>query len=131
MLVPSPAVVTSTGWSFAKEDTASSRGVQPSAPTQSHTRLGRCSGSSATYFPGSLSASGSGKGPEERIKIGQEIWKIAVDELWAIGTVGLSPAFMGVRVTSGKMENVPSRHFNVQDGQTPNLSRPSTFFFKS
>jgi peptide/nickel transport system substrate-binding protein len=78
-----------------------------------------------------LLASGSGKGPEERIKIGQEIWKIAIDELWAIGTVGLSPAAMGVRVTSNKVENVPSRHFNVQDGQTPNLSRPSTFFFKS
>jgi peptide/nickel transport system substrate-binding protein len=78
-----------------------------------------------------LLASGSSKGPEERIKIGQEIWKLAVDELWAIGTVGLSPAAMGVRVTSNKLENVPSRHFNVQDGQTPNLSRPSTFFFKS
>jgi peptide/nickel transport system substrate-binding protein len=77
-----------------------------------------------------LLASGSGKSPEERIKIGQEIWKLAVDELWAIGTVGLSPAAMGVRVTSNKLENVPSRHFNVQDGQTPNLSRPSTFFFK-
>lgn len=78
-----------------------------------------------------LLASGSAKGAEERLKIGQEIWKLAVDELWAIGTVGLSPAFMGVRVTSGKMENVPSRHFNVQDGQTPNLSRPATFFIKS
>ncbi len=78
-----------------------------------------------------LLASGSAKEVEERIKIGQEIWKLAVDELWAIGTVGLSPAAIGVRVTSNKLENVPSRHFNVQDGQTPNLSRPSTFFFKS
>lgn len=78
-----------------------------------------------------LLASGSAKEVDERIKIGQEIWKLAVDELWAIGTVGLSPAAIGVRVTSNKMENVPSRQFNVQDGQTPNLSRPSTFFFKS
>jgi hypothetical protein len=37
---------------------------------------------------------------------------------------------MGVRVTSNKMGNVPGRHLNLQAGQTPNISRPATFYFK-
>lgn len=67
--------------------------------------------------------------PEERVTIGQEIWKIVTDEVWTIGTVGQSGAFMGVRVAKNNMGNLPSRQFNIQAGQTPNISRPSTFFF--
>ncbi len=67
--------------------------------------------------------------PEERITIGQEIWKIITDEVWTIGTVGQSGAFMGVRVVKNNMGNIPSRQFNIQAGQTPNISRPSTFYF--
>ena len=68
--------------------------------------------------------------PEERVKIGQEIWKIITDEVWTMGTVGQSGAFMGVRVVKNNMGNIPSRHFNIQAGQTPNISRPATFYFK-
>lgn len=67
--------------------------------------------------------------PEERIAIGQEIWSIITDEVWTMGTVGQSGAFMGVRVVKNNMGNVPSRHFNVQAGQTPAISRPATFYF--
>lgn len=67
--------------------------------------------------------------PEERVTLGQEIWKIITDEVWTIGTVGQSGAFMGVRVVKNNMGNIPSRQFNIQAGQTPNISRPSTFFF--
>jgi peptide/nickel transport system substrate-binding protein len=73
---------------------------------------------------------GPGLSEEERIRLGKEIWKIAIDDVWVIGTVGLSGAFMGVRVTSNKMGNVPGRHLNLQAGQTPNISRPATFYFK-
>ena len=67
--------------------------------------------------------------PEDRVKIGQEIWKIITDEVWTIGTVGQSGAFMGVRVVKNNMGNIPSRLFNIQAGQTPNIARPSTYFF--
>jgi len=67
---------------------------------------------------------------EERIEIGKEIWHIITDEVYSIGTVGQSGAFMGVRVYKNNMGNIPSRQFNIQAGQTPNVSRPSTFFFK-
>ena len=69
--------------------------------------------------------------PEERIEIGREIWRIITDQVWTIGTVGQSGAFMGVRVYKNYMGNIPSRQFNIQAGQTPNISRPSTFFFKN
>ena len=39
-----------------------------------------------------------GKKEDGTRKIAQEIWKIIVEEQWSIGTVGLSPAFMGVRI---------------------------------
>jgi peptide/nickel transport system substrate-binding protein len=67
--------------------------------------------------------------PEERITIGQEIWSIITDEVWTMGTVGQSGAFMGVRVVKNNMGNIPSRLFNIQAGQTPAITRPSTFYY--
>ncbi len=71
------------------------------------------------------------KNLEERNKIAQEIWKIYVDAVLAIGTVGLSPAFLGLRITSNKLGNIPARHVNAQHMRTPTSSRPTTIFFKS
>ena len=68
--------------------------------------------------------------PDERVEIGQEIWEIITDDVWSIGTVGQSGAFMGVRVASNELGNIPDRQLNIQAGQTPNISRPSTFFFR-
>ncbi len=67
---------------------------------------------------------------DERVEIGQQIWEIITDEVWSIGTVGQSGAFMGVRVASNELGNIPDRQLNIQAGQTPNISRPSTFFFR-
>ena len=67
---------------------------------------------------------------EERIKLGKEIWRIAVEEQWAIGTVGLSPAAQGVRIVSNNVGNNPARQYNSPDGMTPATSRPETLFFK-
>ncbi len=61
----------------------------------------------------------------------QEIWKIIVEQQWSIGTVGQSPAFMGVRIVKNNMGNVPARQVNAQHARTPCTSRPVTFFFKS
>jgi len=69
-------------------------------------------------------------GPEERIKNAQEIWKIAAEEQWSIGTVGQSPAFMGIRIVKNNMGNVPARQVNAQHARTPCTSRPETLFFK-
>jgi peptide/nickel transport system substrate-binding protein len=78
-----------------------------------------------------LFRSAAGKKEAERAKIGQEIWKIVVEECWIIGTVGLSPAVNGVRLIKNNMGNIPARHVNAQHVRTPNTSHPATFFFKS
>ncbi|MGQ4808520.1 hypothetical protein NKDENANG_01903 [Candidatus Entotheonellaceae bacterium PAL068K] len=69
--------------------------------------------------------------PEERLQLGKQIWQIVIEEQWAIGLVGLSPAFLGLRVAKTDLGNIPSRQFNSPDTKTPGISRPVTFFWKS
>jgi peptide/nickel transport system substrate-binding protein len=78
-----------------------------------------------------LFRSAAGKQTPERNKIAQEIWRILIDEQYSIGTVGLSPATMGVRVVSRKMGNIPARQINAPHTRTPGSSHPATFFFKA
>ncbi len=78
-----------------------------------------------------LFKSAPGKKAAERRKIAQEIWKILVDGQFSIGTVGLSPAVMGVRIVSKRMGNIPARQVNAQHARTPCSSHPATFFFKA
>ena len=52
-------------------------------------------------------AAGGQKDRRSAIKTAQEIWKILVDQQYGIGTVGQSPALMGVRIVSNKLGNIP------------------------
>jgi peptide/nickel transport system substrate-binding protein len=65
-----------------------------------------------------------------QISYAKEVWKIITEEVWGIGTVGQSPAFMGVRIVKNNMGNIPERQANAQHTRTPWTSQPSTFFFK-
>ena len=67
---------------------------------------------------------------EDRVKNAKEIWRIIVEQTWSIGTVGQSPAFMGVRIVKNNMGNVPERQVNAQHARTPHTSMPETFYFK-
>jgi peptide/nickel transport system substrate-binding protein len=67
---------------------------------------------------------------EERIALAKEIWKIAVDEVWTIGTVGLSPGIQGVRVAKTTMGNLPARQWVSAVSDNPQISHPETFYFK-
>ncbi len=66
----------------------------------------------------------------EHLELGKKVWRIAIQEQWTIGTVGLSPAIMGVRVAKANMGNIPARQFNGSTTLSPAQSRPETFFFK-
>jgi peptide/nickel transport system substrate-binding protein len=78
-----------------------------------------------------LFRSANGKKTEERYTIAQEIFRILVDEQYSIGTVGQSPATMGVRVVSRRLGNIPARQINAQHCRTPGSSHPATFYFKA
>jgi peptide/nickel transport system substrate-binding protein len=77
-----------------------------------------------------LFRSAFGMKEEDRVKAGKEIWKIIAEQTWSIGTVGQSPAFMGVRLVKNNMGNVPGRQTNAQHVRTPYSSMPITFYFK-
>ena len=66
----------------------------------------------------------------ERNKKAQEIWKLAVDQVWAIGLVGQSPNYMGTRVVNTKLVNVPERVCISQHCRTPWSARPDQWYFK-
>jgi peptide/nickel transport system substrate-binding protein len=78
-----------------------------------------------------LFKSGPGLEEEARNKQIQEIWKILAEEAYSIGTVGLSPAVMGVRIVKNNVGNSPARQFNGQHGRTPSAMQPCTMYFKS
>ena len=67
---------------------------------------------------------------KERIQLGKEIWKIAAEEVYIIGVVGLGAARQGVRIVKNNMGNIPARMYNSPDGKTPGISRPATFYWK-
>lgn len=78
-----------------------------------------------------LFRSAGGQREQERFRTAQEIWKILVDQQYGIGTVGQSPALMGVRLVSNRLENTPSRACIAQHCRTPGGSTPATWFFRS
>ena len=67
---------------------------------------------------------------KERIQLGKDIWKIAAEEVFIIGVVGVGPAANGVRIVKTNMGNIPARQYNSPDGKTPAISRPVTFYYK-
>lgn len=69
--------------------------------------------------------------PEDQVKQAKEIWKLIAEGCWGIGTVGVSPAFMGVRIVSNKLGNIPERQLNAQHARTPGTSHPATYYFKA
>jgi peptide/nickel transport system substrate-binding protein len=78
-----------------------------------------------------LFRSASGQQQEERNRTAQEIWRILVGQQYTIGTVGQSPALMGVRLVSRRLGNIPGRACIAQHCRTPGTSHPETWFFKA
>ena len=76
-----------------------------------------------------LFRSAAGRREPERIEFAREIWRIVIDQQYGIGTVGQSPAFLGVRVTSNKLHNVPQRVCIAQHCRTPGGAHPETWYF--
>jgi peptide/nickel transport system substrate-binding protein len=78
-----------------------------------------------------LYTAASGLKSDGRNKNAQEIWKILVDQQYGIGTVGQSPAGLGVRLVSNKLGNIAGRVCNAQHCRTPGNSHPETWYFKT
>jgi peptide/nickel transport system substrate-binding protein len=73
---------------------------------------------------------GKAASPAQQVRIAQEIFKIWVDNLFEIGTVGLTPLDQGVVVVSTRLHNVPQTLAKDWPLRTPGNARTEQFFFK-
>lgn len=69
-------------------------------------------------------------GPAEKTKIAQELFKLWVDNMFEIGTVGLTATDQGVAVVNVKLHNVPANLTKDWPLRTPGNGRPEVWFFK-
>jgi peptide/nickel transport system substrate-binding protein len=69
-------------------------------------------------------------GPTEQVKIAQELFKLWVDNMFEIGTVGLTATDQGVAVVNAKLHNVPANLTKDWPLRTPGNGRPEVWFFK-
>lgn len=77
-----------------------------------------------------LFSSASGLPEAERNRVAQEIWRIAVDQVWSIGVVGVSPGSFGVRLVSNRLGNVPRRFCVANHCRTPSGAYPQQWYFR-
>ena len=70
-------------------------------------------------------------GRERQIELAQELFRIWAENIWEIGTVGLTPMVQGVIVVNKKMRNVPETAGNDWPLRTPGNTRTEQYFFKS
>jgi len=68
-------------------------------------------------------------GPDEQIKLSQELYRIWADNLYEIGTIGLTPMVQGVVVVGAKFRNVPATLGNDWPLRSPGNARTEQFFF--
>jgi peptide/nickel transport system substrate-binding protein len=68
-------------------------------------------------------------GPEEQVKLSQELYRIWADNVFEIGTIGLTPMVQGVVVTNTKFRNVPGTLGNDWPLRSPGNARTEQFYF--
>ena len=68
-------------------------------------------------------------GRTSRSSSAQELYRIWADNLYEIGTVGLTPMVQGVVVTNAKFRNVPTTLGNDWPLRSPGNARTEQFFF--
>jgi peptide/nickel transport system substrate-binding protein len=64
-----------------------------------------------------------------QIELAQELFRLWADNVWEIGTVGLTPAVQGVVVVNQNLRNVPAVAGNDWPLRTPGDTRPEQYFF--
>ncbi len=66
---------------------------------------------------------------DRQIELAQELFKVWADNVWEIGTVGLTPMVQGVIVVTDSLQNVPEVAGNDWPLRTPGNTRPEQYFF--
>jgi peptide/nickel transport system substrate-binding protein len=72
---------------------------------------------------------GKVSGPDRQAELAQELFRIWTENVWEIGTVGLTPMIQGVLVVNDKLMNVPDTAGNTWPLRTPGNTRPEQYFY--
>jgi len=67
--------------------------------------------------------------PDEQVKLSQELYRIWADNVFEIGTIGLTPMVQGVVVVNNRFRNVPTRMGNDWPLRSPGNARTEQFYF--
>jgi peptide/nickel transport system substrate-binding protein len=67
--------------------------------------------------------------PERQVELAHELFQIWTDNVWEIGTVGLTPMVQGVVVANANLRNVPEVAGNDWPLRTPGNTRLEQYFF--
>lgn len=67
--------------------------------------------------------------PERQIELAHELFRIWTDNVWEIGTVGLTPMVQGVVVANENLRNVPEVAGNDWPLRTPGNTRLEQYYF--
>jgi hypothetical protein len=67
---------------------------------------------------------------KQHYELRKKIWRIAIEEHYVIGAVGLAPGIMGLRVVKNSVGNVSQRMLNGPSSLHPKQSKPETAFYK-
>jgi len=67
--------------------------------------------------------------PDEQVKLSQELYRIWADNVFEIGTVGLTPMVQGVVVVNNRFRNVPAKMGNDWPLRSPGNARTEQFYF--
>jgi peptide/nickel transport system substrate-binding protein len=68
-------------------------------------------------------------GPDEQVKLSQELYRIWADNVFEVGTIGLTPMVQGVVVVNNKFRNVPTTLGNDWPLRSPGNARTEQFYF--
>ena len=68
-------------------------------------------------------------GPEEQAKLARELFRIWADNVFEIGTIGLTPMVQGVVVAAKNFRNLPTELGNDWPLRSPGNARTEQFFF--
>jgi peptide/nickel transport system substrate-binding protein len=64
-----------------------------------------------------------------QVKLAKELFRIWADNVWEIGTVGLTPMIQGVLVANDKLRNIPEVAGNDWPLRTPGDTRLEQYFY--
>jgi len=67
--------------------------------------------------------------PDEQVKLSKELYQIWADNVFEIGTIGLTPMVQGVVVVNNKFHNVPKTMGNDWPLRSPGNARTEQFYF--